>query len=69
MTALVRGLKIAQRAFAEERLRDAHLVLRLDYGECINILNFGAVNNVVRRGAACAEAAVETIRARLGSAQ
>ena len=65
MTALVRGLEIAQRAFAEERLQDADLVLRPDYGQRVNILNFGVVDTVVRRGAACAEAALSDITALL----
>ena len=65
MTALVRGLEIAQRAFAEERLRDADLVLRPDYGGRINVLNFGVVDSVIRHGAQCAEAAVAEIKSRL----
>jgi NTE family protein len=65
MTALVRGLEIAQRAFAEERLNDADLVLRPDYGQRINVLNFGVVDSVVRHGAACAAAAVDDIKALL----
>ena len=65
VTALLRGLEIAQRSFANERLRDADLVLRPDYGQRVNILNFSVIEDVIRRGHVCAEAAIDDIRALL----
>lgn len=65
VTALVRGLEIAQRSFANERLRDADLVLRPDYGQRVNILNFAVVEDVIGRGRVAAEAAIDEIRALL----
>lgn len=63
LAALVRGLEIGQRAFAEERLSHADIVLRPDFGERVNALNFSAVEDVVRRGAACVRARAEEIAA------
>ena len=65
VTALVRGLEIAQRSFANERLRDADLVLRPDYGQRVNILNFAVIEDVIGRGVVCAEAAIDDIKALL----
>lgn len=63
---LLRGLEISQRAFADERLSHADLVLRPDFGERVNVLDFSAIDDVVRSGAVCARANRDRIAALLG---
>ena len=63
--ALIRGLEIGQRAFAEERLTNADLVLRPDFGERVNVLNFSAVSDVVRCGDVCGRTHVADVQALL----
>jgi NTE family protein len=65
--ALLRGLEIGQRKFAEERLAHADLVLRPNFGERVNVLNIGAVMDVVRCGEVCARANVDALRALLAA--
>jgi NTE family protein len=50
---LLRGFEISQRAFADERLSHADLVLRPDFGERVNVLDFSAIDDVVRSGSLC----------------
>jgi NTE family protein len=61
LLALLRGLEIGQRAFADQRLAAADLVLRPDFGERINVFDFSAVDAVVRSGALCAQASLPAI--------
>lgn len=63
--ALIRSMEVGQRAFAEERLRHADIVLRPDFGERVHLLNFEAVDEVVRRGLWCGRAAARDLRAML----
>lgn len=63
LLALLRGLEIGQRAFAEERLAHADLVLRPDFGERVNALNFSVIDDVVSCGVACGRAQAEEVRA------
>ena len=63
--ALLRGLEIGQRRFAEERLAHADLVLRPNFGERVNVLNLAAVIAVVRCGDTCARDNVAAVRALL----
>ena len=65
MQALIRSMEVGQRAFAEERLRHADVVLRPDFGERVHLLNFEATSDVVRRGLVCGRAAVKELRALL----
>lgn len=60
--ALLRGMEIGQRAFAEERLSGADLVLRPDFGERVNVLDFSAVTDVVRCGDVCVRDHVDGLR-------
>jgi NTE family protein len=62
---LLRGMEISQRAFADERLSHADLVLRPDFGERVNVLDFSVVDDVVRSGALCVRASVDRITALL----
>lgn len=61
LLALLRGLEIGQRAFAEERLAQADLVLRPDFGERVNALNFSVIDDVVTCGIACGRAQAEEV--------
>jgi NTE family protein len=63
--ALLRGMEISQRAFADERLAAADLVLRPAFGERVNVLDFSAIPEVVRSGSACARSNAERITALL----
>lgn len=54
LLALMRGLEIGQRKFAEERLAHADLVLRPNFEERVNALNFSAIDDVIGYGAVCA---------------
>lgn len=65
LLALVRGLEIGQRRFAEERLSHADLVLRPDFGERVNALNFSAMDDVVAYGATCAREHLDRVTALL----
>ena len=67
MQALIRSMEVGQRAFAEERLRHADVVLRPDFGERVHLLNFEAVDEVVRRGLLCGRAAAKNLRALLAA--
>jgi NTE family protein len=58
---LLRGLEVSQRAFADERLRHADLILRPDFGERVNVLDFSAIDDVVRSGSVCARAHADAI--------
>jgi NTE family protein len=58
---LLRGFEISQRAFADERLNQADLVLRPDFGERVNVLDFSAVEDVVRSGSVCVRANADAI--------
>ncbi len=60
---LLRGLEISQRAFADERLSHADLVLRPDFGERVNVLDFSAIDDVVRSGSVCASDHADDIAA------
>jgi NTE family protein len=61
MSGLWRGFEVGQRAFAEERLRHADFVLRPDFGERVNALNFNAAEQVVRCGARSARDATDDL--------
>lgn len=63
LVTLLRGLEIAQRKFAEERLTAADLVLRPDFSKRVNALDFSVVDDVVSRGVACGRANAEAVRA------
>lgn len=65
LLTLLRGLEIAQRKFAEERLAAADLVVRPDFSKRVNALNFSVVDDVVSRGVACGRAHAEAVRALL----
>lgn len=65
LLALVRGLEIGQRRFAEERLSHADLVLRPVFGERVNALNFSAMDDVVAYGADCAREHLDRVTALL----
>lgn len=67
--ALLRGLEVSRRAFAEERLSHADLVLRPDFGERVHVLDFSAAEEVVRRGAACAREEIDAILALVDGAR
>jgi NTE family protein len=67
MLALLRGLEVGQRAFAEERLRGADLVLRPDFGERVNALNFSVIDEVVRSGVRCAKEHEDKVRGLLSA--
>jgi NTE family protein len=67
LLALLRGLEIGQRAFADERLATADLVLRPDFGERINVFDFSAIDAVVRSGARCALDSIESILDLMGA--
>ncbi len=58
---LLRGMEISQRSFAEERLSHADLVLRPDFGERVNVLDFSAIDDVVRSGVVSTRANLEQI--------
>jgi NTE family protein len=58
---LLRGLEVSQRAFADERLGHADLVLRPDFGERVNVLDFSAIDDVVRSGSVCVRANADEI--------
>jgi NTE family protein len=62
---LLRGLEISQRAFADERLTQADVVLRPDFGERVNVLDFSAIDDVVRSGSVCVRAEADRIAALL----
>lgn len=62
---LLRGMEISQRGFAEERLSHADLVLRPQFGERVNVLDFSAIDDVVRSGATSARDGTDRIRALL----
>lgn len=59
---LLRGMEISQRSFAEERLSHADLVLRPDFGERVNVLDFSAIDDVVRSGGISARLHADRIR-------
>lgn len=63
LLTLLRGMEIGQRAFAEERLTRADLVLRPDFVKRVNALNFSEIDDVVSRGVACGRANVDAVRA------
>ena len=62
LLALLRGLEIGQRAFAEERLQSADLVLRPAFNKRVNALNFSVIDDVVSRGAECGRSHVDAVR-------
>lgn len=63
LLALLRGLEIGQRKFAEERLSRADMVLRPDFSKRVNVLNFSVIDDVVSCGFACGRANAEAVRA------
>jgi NTE family protein len=63
---LLRGMEISQRSFAEERLSHADLVLRPDFGERVNVLDFSVIDDVVRSGGLSARLHADQISALLG---
>lgn len=65
LLTLLRGLEIAQRRFAEERLGAADLVLRPDFTKRVNALNFSVIDDVVSRGALCGVTNADAVRALL----
>lgn len=65
-TALLRGFETSQKHFANERLRQADHVLRPEFSDRVTMLDFGAIDAVVRCGARCARANLEPIAALLG---
>jgi NTE family protein len=67
LVALLRGMEIAQRSFAEARLRGADLVLRPNFGGRINVIDFSAVQAVVRSGAEATRVRLDDLRALVGA--
>jgi len=65
-TALLRGFETSQRHFADERLAHADLVLRPAFPERVTMLDFGAVDEVVRCGVRCVKAHVQQVAAVAG---
>ncbi|CAN5898068.1 patatin family protein [soil metagenome] len=66
--ALLRGIDVAQRALATERLRHADLVLRPEFADRVNLLNFSAVSDVVRAGVTEVRGQLPRLRALLAMA-
>ncbi|HVM15831.1 MAG TPA: patatin-like phospholipase family protein [Egibacteraceae bacterium] len=67
LLALLRGLEIGQRKFAEERLGRADMVLRPDFSKRVNVLNFSVIDDVVSCGVACGRANADAVRALIES--
>jgi NTE family protein len=67
--ALLRGMDVTQRALATERLRHADLVLRPEFADRVNLLNFSAVSYVVRAGVAEVRGQLPRLRALLAMAE
>lgn len=65
-TALLRGFETSQRHFAQERLAHADCVLRPEFPERVTMLDFGAIDDVVRCGVRCAKANLEQVAAVAG---
>lgn len=65
-TALLRGFETSQRHFAQERLAHADYVLRPAFPERVTMLDFGAIDDVVRCGVQCVKAHVEEVAAVVG---
>lgn len=61
-TALLRGFETSQRHFANERLRHADYVLRPVFTGRVTMLDFGAIDAVVRCGVRCANEHAEPLR-------
>lgn len=62
LLALLRGLEVGQRAFAEERLAHADLVLRPPFNRRVNALDFSVVDAVVGTGVRCGRENADAIR-------
>lgn len=60
-TALLRGFETSQKHFANERLRHADYVLRPEFPARVTMLDFSAIDEVVRCGVQCAKANLEDV--------
>lgn len=60
-TALLRGFETSQKHFANERLRHADYVLRPEFPARVTMLDFSAIDEVVRCGVRCAKANLEDV--------
>lgn len=60
-TALLRGFETSQKHFANERLRHADYVLRPEFPARVTMLDFSAIDEVVRCGVHCAKANLEGV--------
>lgn len=60
-TALLRGFETSQKHFANERLRHADCVLRPEFPDRVTMLDFSAIDEVVRCGIRCAKANLEEV--------
>lgn len=67
LLALLRGLEVGQRAFAEERLAHADLVLRPAFKRRVNALDFSVIDKVVETGFRCGRENAAAIRGLLAA--